>query len=145
LRSMGLDFGDKTIGIAISDPLGWTAQAKGVIRRKNLTDDFAQLKEYLDKYNIQEIIVGLPVNMDGTAGSRVKKTEEFVNFLRKRVEIPVKVWDERLSTRQAENILLEADLSRRKRKEFIDQVAASIILQNYLDAKKNKGDEMYGK
>ena len=82
MRSMGLDFGDKTIGIAISDPLGWTAQAKGN-QEKNLTDDFAQLKNTLINTIFREIIVGLPVNMDGTAGSRVKKTEEFVNFLRR--------------------------------------------------------------
>ncbi|MFI5358512.1 MAG: Holliday junction resolvase RuvX [Halanaerobiales bacterium] len=144
MRYMGLDFGDKTIGIAISDALGWTAQPKAVIRRRNLTDDFAILKEYIEKYDVQEIIVGLPINMDGTEGIRVKRTEEFVNFLRKRVDIPVQVWDERLTTKQAENILLEADLSRRRRKEVIDQIAASIILQNYLDAKYNKGVEMNG-
>lgn len=144
MRYMGLDFGDKTIGIAISDDLGWTAQPKAVIRRRNLTDDFAILKEYIEKYDVQEIIVGLPINMDGTEGIRVKRTEEFVNFLRKKVDIPVQVWDERLTTKQAENILLEADLSRRRRKEVIDQIAASIILQNYLDAKYNKGVEMNG-
>jgi len=142
---MGLDYGDKTIGIAISDALGWTAQPKAVIRRKNLTDDFAILKEYIDKYDVQEVVVGLPINMDGSEGIRVRRTEEFVNFLRKRLDIPVKVWDERLTTRQAENILLEADLSRSRRKEVIDQIAASIILQNYLDAKYYKGDELNGK
>lgn len=142
---MGLDFGDKTIGIAISDPLGWTAQSKTVIKRNNLRDDFAKLKEFLDEYNIKEIVVGLPVHLDGTAGTRVKKTEEFVNFLKKRVDIPIKMWDERLTTQQAENILLEADLSRKKRKQVIDQLAASIILQSYLDAKKNKGVEFNGK
>ena len=116
MRCMGLDYGDKTIGIAISDALGWTAQPKAVIRRKNLTDDFAILKEYIDKYDVQEVVVGLPINMDGSEGIRVRRTEEFVNFLRKRLDIPVKVWDERLTTRQAENILLEADLSRSRRK-----------------------------
>ncbi|NLJ83792.1 MAG: Holliday junction resolvase RuvX [Halanaerobiaceae bacterium] len=145
MRCMGLDYGDKTIGIAISDALGWTAQPKAVIRRKNLTDDFAILKEYIDKYDVQEVVVGLPINMDGSEGIRVRRTEEFVNFLRKRLDIPVKVWDERLTTRQAENILLEADLSRSRRKEVIDQIAASIILQNYLDAKYYKGDELNGK
>lgn len=145
MRCMGLDYGDKTIGIAISDALGWTAQPKAVIRRKNLTDDFAILKEYIDKYDVQEVVVGLPINMDGSEGIRVRRTEEFVNFLRKRLDIPVKVWDERLTTRQAENILLEADLSRSRRKEVIDQIAASIILQNYLDTKYYKGDELNGK
>lgn len=141
MRSMGLDFGDKTIGIAVSDPMGWTAQSKAVIRRKNLTDDLLILQEYLSEYDIEEIVVGLPLNMNGTPGGRVEKTMQFVNFLKKRLEIPIVLWDERLSTKQAEGILLEADLSRKKRKKVIDQLAAGIILQNYLDAKKKKGDK----
>lgn len=141
MRSMGLDFGDKTIGIAVSDPMGWTAQSKAVIRRKNLTDDLLKLQEYLSEYDIEEIVVGLPLNMNGTPGGRVEKTMQFVNFLKKRLEIPIVLWDERLSTKQAEGILLEADLSRKKRKKVIDQLAAGIILQNYLDAKKKKGDK----
>ncbi|MFW5981583.1 MAG: Holliday junction resolvase RuvX [Halanaerobiaceae bacterium] len=134
MRKMGLDYGDKTIGVAISDKLGWTAQNKGVIKRKNLSDDFLELKEYIDKYQIDEIIVGLPVNMDGTMGKRVDKTRQFINFLEKRLNIPIKLWDERLSSKQAEKILLEADISRAKRKKLIDQIAAAIILQSYLDA-----------
>ncbi|NLM96543.1 MAG: Holliday junction resolvase RuvX [Halanaerobiaceae bacterium] len=141
MRSMELDFGDKTIGIAVSDALGWTAQSKAVIRRKNLTEDFLELQEYITEYGIEEIVVGLPLNMDGTAGGRVEKTMQFVNFLKKRLDIPIVLWDERLSSKQAEDILLEADLSRKKRKQFIDQLAAAIILQSYLDAKKKKGDK----
>lgn len=141
MRSMGLDFGDKTIGIAVSDPMGWTAQSKAVIRRKNLTDDLLKLQEYLSEYDIGEIVVGLPLNMNGTSGGRVEKTMQFVNFLKKRLDISIVLWDERLSTKQAEGILLEADLSRKKRKKVIDQLAAGIILQNYLDAKKKKGDK----
>lgn len=132
---MGLDFGDKTIGVAISDELGWTAQSKGVINRTNLTEDLVELNEYINKYQVEEIVVGLPKNMDGSEGIRVEKTQQFVNFLKKRVKIPIFLWDERLTTRQAENILLEADLSRSRRKKVIDQLAAAIILQNYLDAK----------
>ena len=109
MRYMGLDFGDKTIGIAISDALGWTAQPKAVIRRRNLTDDFAILKEYIEKYDVQEIIVGLPINMDGTEGIRVKRTEEFVNFSGKEWIFRYRSRDKRLTTKQAENILLEAD------------------------------------
>lgn len=145
MRSMGLDYGDKTIGIAISDKMGWTAQSKGVIRRKNLTDDFHELKKYIDEYTIDEIIVGLPKNMNGTLGKRAEKTHQFVNFLKKRVELPIKLWDERLTTRQAEGILLEADMSRKKRKKVIDQLAATIILQSYLDAKTNQGGINNGK
>jgi putative Holliday junction resolvase len=132
---MGLDYGDKTIGIAVSDALGWTAQSKGVIRRSDLNADFGEIKKYLLKYQIDEIIVGLPKNMNGTLGSRAEKTQQFVNFLQKRLEIPIKLWDERLTTKQAENILLDANLSRRKRKKVIDQLAAAIILQSYLDSR----------
>ena len=141
LRSMGLDYGDKTIGVAVSDPMGWTAQSKGVIRRKNLTDDLKELKDYIEEYTIKEIVVGLPKNMNGTLGKRAEKTKEFVNFLKKRLEIPIIMWDERLTTYQAEGILLEADLSRNKRKKVIDQLAAAIILQSYLDAKTKKEEE----
>ncbi|WP_459168016.1 Holliday junction resolvase RuvX [Natronospora cellulosivora (SeqCode)] len=134
MRKMGLDYGDKTIGVAISDKLGWTAQNKGVIRRKNLSDDFAELEEYIEEYEVDEIIVGLPKNMDGTMGKRVDKTKQFINFLKKRLDIPINLWDERLTSKEAENILLEADLSRAKRKKYVDQIAAAIILQSYLDA-----------
>ncbi|MFP4662458.1 MAG: Holliday junction resolvase RuvX [Halanaerobiales bacterium] len=146
MRSMGLDFGDKTIGVSISDPMGWTAQSKGVIRRTNLADDFSELKKYIDEYSVDEIVVGLPVNMNGTMGKRAEKTNQFVNFLKKRLDMPIKLWDERLTTSQAEGILLEADMSRKKRKKVIDQIAANIILQSYLDAKsKNKEEIRNGK
>nr|WP_286170407.1 Holliday junction resolvase RuvX [Halocella sp. SP3-1] len=135
---MGLDYGDKTIGVAISDVLGLIAQSKGVIRRKNLTEDFIKLQDYLEEYQITEIVVGFPINMNGTLGPRVEKTNQFVNFLRKRVDIPVNLWDERLTTVAAERVLLEADLSRSKRKDVIDAVAAALILQGYLDLKNRK-------
>lgn len=143
---MGLDYGDKTIGVAISDVLGLTAQSKGVIRRKNLTEDFIKLQDYLEEYQITEIVVGFPINMNGTLGPRVEKTNQFVNFLRKRVDIPVNLWDERLTTVAAERVLLEADLSRSKRKDVIDAVAAALILQGYLDLKnRKKNKEKRGK
>ncbi|AZO95706.1 Holliday junction resolvase RuvX [Halocella sp. SP3-1] len=138
MRIMGLDYGDKTIGVAISDVLGLIAQSKGVIRRKNLTEDFIKLQDYLEEYQITEIVVGFPINMNGTLGPRVEKTNQFVNFLRKRVDIPVNLWDERLTTVAAERVLLEADLSRSKRKDVIDAVAAALILQGYLDLKNRK-------
>ncbi|MTI60901.1 MAG: Holliday junction resolvase RuvX [Firmicutes bacterium] len=146
MRIMGLDYGDKTIGVAISDVLGLTAQSKGVIRRKNLTEDFIKLQDYLEEYQITEIVVGFPINMNGTLGPRVEKTNQFVNFLRKRVDIPVNLWDERLTTVAAERALLEADLSRSKRKGVIDAVAAALILQGYLDLKnREKNKEKRGK
>lgn len=146
MRIMGLDYGDKTIGVAISDVLGLIAQSKGVIRRKNLTEDFIKLQDYLEEYQITEIVVGFPINMNGTLGPRVEKTNQFVNFLRKRVDIPVNLWDERLTTVAAERVLLEADLSRSKRKDVIDAVAAALILQGYLDLKnRKKNKEKRGK
>lgn len=144
---MGLDYGDKTIGVAISDALRLTAQSKGVIRRKNLTEDFIKLQDYIKEYQIIEVVVGFPRNMDGTLGPRVEKTNQFINFLQKRVNIPINLWDERLTTVAAEKTLLEADLSRSKRKEVIDAVAAALILQGYLDMKnreKNKKKEGKG-
>ncbi|MDI3548416.1 MAG: putative pre6S rRNA nuclease [Halanaerobiales bacterium] len=135
MRVMGLDFGDKTIGVAISDALGLTAQSKGVIRRSNLNADLEELKKYISDYQVSEIIIGLPKNMNGTLGSRAEKTGQFVNFLKKRLDLPIKLWDERLSTVEAEKLLINADLSRAKRKVVIDQVAAAIILQSYLDAR----------
>lgn len=138
MRIMGLDYGDKTIGVAISDALGLTAQSKGVIRRKNLTEDFIKLQDYIEQYQITEIVVGFPRNMNGTLGPRVEKTNQFVNFLCKRVDIPVNLWDERLTTVAAERVLLEADLRRSKRKNVIDAVAAALILQGYLDLKNRE-------
>jgi putative holliday junction resolvase len=135
---MGLDLGEKTIGIAISDIMGITAQAKGVIRRKNLDEDLEELKSYISKYQIERIIMGLPVNMNGTSGERVIKTEEFANTLKKKFKMPILFWDERLSTIAAERILIDADISRSKRKKVIDKLAASIILQAYLDFENNK-------
>ncbi len=135
---MGLDFGDKRIGIAISDELGITAQAKDVITRTNLRDDLQIIITYLKKYEIDKIIVGLPRNMDGSLGESARKVKEFVNFLENNLDLPVVLWDERLTTVQAERILVDADLSRKKRKKVIDQLAAAIILQSYLE-KCNKG------
>lgn len=135
---MGLDFGDKTIGIAVSDALRLTAQSKGVIKRDNLTSDLEKIKNYIKKYQVSEIVVGMPKNMDGTLGPRAEKTQQFINFLSKRIDLPVETWDERLSTVQAEKILIKADLSRKKRKKVVDQLAAAVILQGYLDRKKHR-------
>ncbi len=137
MRLMGLDLGDKTIGIAISDALGITAQGKGVIQRTNLEKDLQDLYFYIKKYDVEEIIVGMPRNMNGTYGIRAEKTRNFVEFLRDNLEIEIKVWDERLSTVEAEKILIKGDVSRSKRKKVIDKMAASIILKSYLDYTNN--------
>lgn len=144
MRIMGLDYGDKTIGIAVSDILGVTAQSKGTIRRSSLQADLGILNKYIVTYQIKEIVVGLPRNMNGSLGARAQKTEQFVNFLKKRIDLPINYWDERLSSAEAERLLINAELNRDKRKKVVDQVAAAIILQGYLDfvqkTKKRKGE-----
>lgn len=136
MRILGLDVGDKTIGVAISDELGWTAQGLEVIRRRKLEDDLLRLVEIIDAYNVDEIVVGLPKNMNGTIGSRAKITVEFSEILGTKVTVPIKLWDERLTTASAERTLIEADVSRKKRKQVVDKIAAMLILQGYLDMKR---------
>lgn len=136
MRIMGLDLGDKTIGVAISDPLGWTAQGIEVIRRDGDTDrELNRLRELVAEYGVELVVLGLPRNMNGTLGERGEKAKAFAGEIQKALSMPVELWDERLSTVAAERILLEADTSRAKRKKVIDKVAAAIILQGYLDAR----------
>lgn len=134
MRVLGLDVGDKTVGVAISDELGWTAQALKVIQRKSLNQDIERIKEVLNEYQVDEIVIGLPKNMNGKEGEQAKKVREFLGKLRTKVNLPMRTWDERLTTATAERTLLEGDLSRAKRKRIIDKVAAQVILQGYLDS-----------
>lgn len=134
MRIAGLDVGDKTIGVALSDQLGWTAQGLEVIRRKNLDQDMVRLGEIMRQYGVERWVVGMPRNMNGTYGPRSELTREFMAVLSERLGIPVEAWDERLTTMAAERVLLEADVSRAKRKKVIDKMAAAVILQGYLDA-----------
>ncbi len=136
MRIMGLDIGDKTIGVAVSDEFGWTAQGVEVIYRKNLDEDINHLNKIIDQYAIEELVVGLPKNMNGTIGPRAEKTIELAEILKERIELPLSFWDERLTTVSAEKTLIEADISRKKRKKVIDKMAAMLILQGYLDAKR---------
>lgn len=136
MRKMGLDVGDKTIGVAVSDELGWTAQGIETIRREGKKKDYARLEELIKQYEIGEIIVGLPKNMNGTIGPRGELCQAFAEYVHNRSRIPVVMWDERLTTMAAERTLLEADVSRKKRKQVIDKMAAVMILQNYMDARK---------
>lgn len=141
MRIMGLDFGSKTLGVAICDPFGWTAQGIETIRRKdvtNLVQTLDRLMQIIEEYQVEKIILGLPINMNNTEGERVEKTKNFRKHLEKRTKIPIEFWDERLSTVGAERSMLEADLSRKKRGEIIDMMAAVYILQGYLDSMKNK-------
>lgn len=134
MRIMGLDVGDKTIGVALSDLMGWTAQGLEVIRRENLEKDLARLEQIIKEYEVERILVGIPKNMNATIGPQAEKVLAFIENLKETFDLPIKTWDERLSTVAAERMLIQADVSRRKRKKVIDKMAAAVILQGYLDA-----------
>ncbi|WP_338626257.1 Holliday junction resolvase RuvX [Selenomonas sp. TAMA-11512] len=136
-RYLGLDVGDCTVGIAASDLLGLTAQGVETIRRTTLEQDAKRLKELMDEYETYKLVVGLPKNMDGTEGDRCAVVKEFIREMRERIPAIEPVYqDERLSTVAAERSLLEADVSRKKRRKVIDKMAAVFILQGYLDGMK---------
>ena len=134
VRILGLDLGDKTIGVAVSDALGYTAQGLKVIKRQNLANDLKELNKIIADYQIGKIVVGLPRNMDGSIGPQAKKVYRFIELLGAEFGLPIISVDERLTTKAAEAILLEGNLRRAKRKRVIDKIAASIILQGYLDS-----------
>lgn len=137
-RILGLDLGDKTIGVAVSDAFGWTAQGVEVIRRTRLEEDLKRLSQLAAEYEAAEIVLGLPKNMNNTIGPRGEASIAFADVLRDQLQLPVHLWDERLSTASAQRTLLEADVSRKKRKQVVDKMAAAIILQHYLDANSKK-------
>lgn len=134
MRILGLDVGSKTIGVALSDEMGWTAQGLEVIRRKGVENDLRRLAEIIDANMVQKVVAGLPKNMNGTLGPQAKAVQEFMALLAARFNIPVDTWDERLTTVAAEKVLIEANMSRAKRKKVIDKMAAVMILQGYLNA-----------
>ncbi|NLM21160.1 MAG: Holliday junction resolvase RuvX [Peptococcaceae bacterium] len=133
MRIMGLDLGEKTIGVAMSDPLGLTAQGITVIKRSS--KDLEELQRLITDYEVTEIVIGLPRHMNGSLGDRALQTQKFASRLEQTFQLPVTLWDERLSTVGAERALLEADVSRAKRKKIIDKMAAVFILQGYLDSR----------
>ncbi len=134
MRIMGLDVGEKTIGVAVSDPLGWTAQGVGTIRRKgNIVLDLEHLKKIIAEYQVEKIVVGLPKNMNGTLGPSAVRSQEIGEKIGKETGLPIEMWDERLTTVVAEKTLLEGNVSRAKRKKVVDTMAAVLILQGYLD------------
>lgn len=142
MRILGLDYGDKTIGIAVSDPLGWTAQGVEIIRRDNPGEykkSLKRLSELTEEYQPEAIVLGYPKNLDNSEGERCIKTKAFAERLEKRFpKIEIILWDERFSTIAAERALREAELSHEKRKSVIDKMAAVHILQGYLDS-RNRG------
>ncbi len=139
MRIMGLDFGSKTIGVAISDPLGLTAQGIEIIRRKSenkLRRSLARIEALILEYDVSSIVLGFPKNMNNTIGERCEKTLEFKKAVERRTGLPVALWDERLTTVEAERTLIEGEVRREERKQFIDKLAAALILQGYLDSLK---------
>jgi putative Holliday junction resolvase len=133
-----LDVGSKTIGRAVSDPLGITAQGLDTIRRKNKRTDFEQLERTIGDYDVREIVVGYPLRMSGAAGTQSQKMEEFAEELRRRFGLPVHLWDERLTSVQANRVLREAELSIQRRAEVVDRIAAVLILQSFLEARGSR-------
>ena len=137
MRILGLDFGTKTTGVAVSDPLGFTAQGLEIIRRTdsyNLKPTINRIKEICEEYKVEKIVLGFPKNMNNTEGERCQHTQVFKQKLEQALALPVELWDERLTTLEAEQVLLAADVSRGRRKQVIDKLAAVLILQNYLQA-----------
>ncbi len=134
MRVMGLDVGTKTIGVAVSDELGFTAQGVTTVRRVGPKKDIEALKVIADERQVELIVVGLPLNLDGSEGPRAKACRTFGEAVTAGTGLPAIYWDERLTTVAAERALLEGDVSRAKRKKVIDQVAATLILQGWLDA-----------
>jgi putative holliday junction resolvase len=135
IRILGLDLGEKRIGVALSDPLGITAQGLTVISRREKMEDLARLTELARQHHVQEIVIGLPRHFDGRLGDLASEVFDFKEHFEKQLNIPVHTWDERLTTVQAERVLLEADLSRRRRRQVIDKLAAVLILQAFMDSR----------
>ncbi len=138
MRIMGLDFGSKTVGVAVSDPLGITAQGLEIIQRKEenkLRRTYARIEELIVEYQVEEIVLGLPKNMNATEGERAELTREFKDGLERRTGLTVVLWDERLTTVAADKAMMEAGIRRERRKDYVDMIAASLILQGYLDYK----------
>ena len=137
MRVMGLDYGSKTVGVAISDPLGITAQGIETIERKEenkLRKTLARIEELVREYEVEKIVLGFPKNMNNTIGERAEKSLELKAMLERRIGIPVIMWDERLTTVEAERTLMESNVRRENRKKYVDKIAAVFILQGYLDS-----------
>lgn len=141
MRILALDFGTKRIGVAISDELFLTAQGMDSIRCSDRARDIEKVRGIVADNGVAEIIVGLPLNMNGTHSEKTREASVFMEMLSKEVNVPVRPWDERLTSVQAERTLLEADMSRAKRRSLSDKLAAQLILQNYLDYRRSQSSE----
>ncbi len=143
-RILGLDVGSKTIGIAVSDPLGITAQGLQTIRRQNRRLDYAQLREIIVKYKVTQIVVGYPLRMSGAEGTQAEKMRIFAEDLRRHFRLPVHLWDERLTSSQANRVLRESEMSIKRRGEVVDRLAAVLILQNWMDTQTDGASKTDG-
>lgn len=137
MRILGLDYGSKTVGVAVSDPLLITAQGVEIIRRDSenkIRKTYARIEELCREYEVEKIVLGYPKNMNGTDGERAEKTLKFKEDIERRTGLPVIMWDERLTTVSADKAMMESGIRREHRKEFVDEIAAMLILQNYLES-----------
>lgn len=144
MRIMGLDFGSKTVGVAVSDALLLTAQGVEIIRRKEenkLRQTYARIEELIVEYEVEEIVLGLPLNMNASQGERARLTLEFKDKLERRTGLPVIMWDERMTTVAADKAMIEAGIRRENRKEHVDKIAAVLILQGYLEKRRMERSE----
>ena len=137
-RILALDVGSRTLGLAVSDPLGITAQGLTTIRRKNRRADFAQLDDVVKKYGVKELVVGYPLRLSGAIGTQSEKMTAYAEQIRRRYELPVHLWDERLTTAEAQRVLRESEMSVKRRSEVVDQLAAVLILQSFLQSRQSK-------
>ncbi len=144
MRIIGLDFGSKTVGVAMSDSLLITAQGVEIITRdaeNKIRKTLARIEELIEEYEVETIVLGYPKNMNNTLGERAEKTEDFKDKLERRTGLPVVLWDERLSTVAADQIMMESGIRRENRKQYVDKIAATFILQGYLDYLKNQKEK----
>lgn len=141
MRIMGLDYGSKTVGVAVSDPRGLTAQGIEIVRRKSenkLRQTLARIEEIAKEYGVEKIVLGFPKHMNNDIGERAEKSLEFKEMLERRTGLPVVMWDERLTTVEADRTMMETGIRRENRKEYVDMIAAVFILQGYLDYLSNQ-------
>lgn len=139
MRMMALDIGTKRVGVAMSDEMGWTAQPLEVVPRRPEAGFVRRVKELIDQHQVRRLILGLPVRLDGTVGPEAQAVLQLAERLKTEIDVPIETWDERLTTTEAEDVLLEADVSRKKRKQVIDKIAAALILKSYLEAAERTG------
>jgi putative Holliday junction resolvase len=132
-RILALDPGTKRIGVALSDELGWTAQPLETFERKSPEADAAHIKDLVRRHDVREIVMGMPVHLSGRMGPAAQSAQRFLEMIQSAVEVPVVAWDERLTTKAAEQLLIDADVSRKKRKGAVDRVAAALLLKSYLE------------